>query len=183
MIFITSGGHRRPRLHRETSLARFPLIGLLATPWISVAFRAVVFPLKRLEIGQIVRTSFCNRFNVVNFPTVLGICVAMVRKFHWFSALVIPPDRPIISFDRTPFFPNRANCRLWKRPSGRVSVSFASYIRHGFTSINVNQRIRGYAYLEAKLSQARRVCNYLLRRACLVKIEKCCMRLLSADSA
>src|SRR6266496_5221005 len=76
------------------------------TPGIGVAFLSIVIPLKRLKVTEIVGTAFRDRLDMVYFPTVFGVSVAIVGKLHWLPAHIVAPHIRVITVDSLPFLPN-----------------------------------------------------------------------------
>ena len=54
--------------------------------------RCVILPLKRAEVGEVVCTTFRNRSDVINFPSVIA-----------YSVSIIVPANPCITLVFTPF--------------------------------------------------------------------------------
>jgi hypothetical protein len=57
---------------------------------VNIPLMPVVLPLKRLEIRHIVGTAFCDRHDVVNLPTILGVDVPIIRPFHPHATGILP---------------------------------------------------------------------------------------------
>jgi hypothetical protein len=54
-----------------------------------VTFVSIIFPLKRLEITEIVSTTRSNRFNVVNFPSPLRRDITVLASLHRRTAYIL----------------------------------------------------------------------------------------------
>lgn len=77
---------------------------------------AIVLPLKRLEIGKVIAAPFRNRYDVINFPTVVG-CVAMARSAHPSSAGILTIYCGVLAGDGLTFSPHSFDgCRIEGSP-------------------------------------------------------------------
>ena len=76
-----------------------------AIPWPLISLGAIGLPEKRLKILKCIRSTFGSRLDVVDFPAVFRVSVAVIGILHCVAACVASPNRSIVAINRSSLLP------------------------------------------------------------------------------